>query len=213
MSAMSEWIVREYFEALGFLVRQPCKHEVAARNKRTEVGVELIVANPAVAAGGWPTGMVWSGADLARVGQAIVSVRGWHTERFSPKVLAQAPEIVRFAREDVVRKAARMLPAGPVAKILCIPDLAASRTLQARFLEELRAGGVDGVLLFRTILLELIARVEASKNYDKSDVLQLLRILKNYNLLKDAQMELFPTRRRLRLPISPDADAAPAPTP
>ena len=35
------------------------------------------------------------------------------------------------------------------------------------------------------------------KTYEKSDLLQILRILKNYDLLKSGQMDLFaPSRRR-----------------
>ena len=31
MASVNEWIVREYLEALGFLVRQPRKYQVMAR--------------------------------------------------------------------------------------------------------------------------------------------------------------------------------------
>jgi hypothetical protein len=55
----------------------------------------------------------------------------------------------------------------------------------------LREKGVDFVLLFPTMLRELMRHVEVSKNYEKSELLQTLRILKNYDLLKDEQLELF----------------------
>jgi hypothetical protein len=35
--------------------------------------------------------------------------------------------------------------------------------------------------------------VDVSKNYEKSDLLQILRILKTYDLLKEAQLDLFET--------------------
>ena len=44
MAAVSETIVREYFELHGFLVRQPRKHIV--RTQREEDGADLLVLNP-----------------------------------------------------------------------------------------------------------------------------------------------------------------------
>ena len=49
----------------------------------------------------------------------------------------------------------------------------------------------NGVLSFRTMLLELVEHLDTAKNYEKSDLLQILRILKTYDLLKDAQLDLF----------------------
>jgi hypothetical protein len=64
--------------------------------------------------------------------------------------------------------------------------------------EMLKQHGVDGVFFFRNILSELIARIEKNKNYQKSELLQLLRILKTYDLLRDPQLELFSRRGRKR---------------
>ena len=46
----------------------------------------------------------------------------------------------------------------------------------------------------------LNTRKYISKNYEKSDLLQTLRILKTYDLLKDAQLDLFekPKGRKLK---------------
>jgi hypothetical protein len=60
----------------------------------------------------------------------------------------------------------------------------------------LRAKGVDAVIPFRTILADLIARVEVNRNYQKSDLLQAIRILKNYDFFKGPQLELFRPKRR-----------------
>jgi hypothetical protein len=50
---------------------------------------------------------------------------------------------------------------------------------------------VDAILSFRSLLGDLIGKVEVNKSYRKSDTLQVLRILKNYDLLKDPQLDLF----------------------
>jgi len=48
------------------------------------------------------------------------------------------------------------------------------------------------------MLAEIIKRVDKTRNYEKSDVLQIIRILKNYDLFKEAQLELFSRRRNVR---------------
>lgn len=55
---------------------------------------------------------------------------------------------------------------------------------------------MDAVIPFRTMLADLVTRTEANRNYQKSDLLQTIRILKNYDFFKEPQMELFKTRRK-----------------
>jgi hypothetical protein len=123
-------------------------------------------------------------------------VRGWHTERFSPAMFETSPEIFRFADDETARTVASTLGDGPVVRILCLPGLAASDELKAKSREILRARKIDGVISFPVMLMELIERIEVTNNYEKSDLLQVLRILKNYDLLKGPQLELFKRRGR-----------------
>lgn len=198
MSSVSEWIVREYFETLGYLVSQPRKYSPSGRRKRLEEEIDLIVVNPLITELKLPQATIWTTADLKYIPRAVVGAYGWHTERFYPSILNQIPEMLRFASEESVRLVSRRLDGAPLAKILCFPQLPASEKLRAETIRLLRAKGVDGVLLFRTLLLELINRLDSKKNYDKSDLLQTLRILKNYDLIKTPQLELFGRHRRRR---------------
>ena len=47
---------------------------------------------------------------------------------------------------------------------------------------------------FRTMLRDLIEHTEVNRNYQKSDLLQVLRILKNYQFFREPQLELFKGR-------------------
>jgi hypothetical protein len=198
MAGVNEAIAREYFESLGFLVRQPHKYMVIARAKRPEEEIDFIAVNPAPRADiAPPTGArLVNGAELRGVERAVVSVRGWHTDRVSPSLLNVAPGLVRFAQEPALRRARADLGPGPLTRILCLSALPASAALRRKALDLLAEKGVDGVLLFPTMLRELIRAIEANKNYEKSDLLQILRILKNYDLLRDEQLELFRRARR-----------------
>ena len=196
MSAVNEWVVREYFELLGFMVTQPRKYTVPGRPKTADEEVDLVVLNPRAGAFERPAGMVWATEDVRRVSRAVVGVRGWHTERFYASKFEQSPDILRFLEKDSIDFAATLLGSADMAKILCIPRLPADGDLKNRTIAVLRAKGVDGVISFRTILLELIRHVGVHRNYEKSDVLQVIRLLKNYDLLREEQLELFAGRRK-----------------
>ena len=198
MSAVNEAIVREYFEMHGFLVGQPCKYVVPGRQKKAEEEVDLVVLNPRVKEHRVPEHVVWTGDDLGGVARAVVGIRGWHTERFYAKTFEQSPDILRFIESESIRFAARWLGNSAMAKILCLPRLPASDDLRTKALNVLKKKGVDGVIAFGAMLAELVYRVETHRNYEKSDLLQVLRLLKNYDLLKDSQLDLFVRKRRRR---------------
>jgi hypothetical protein len=85
---------------------------------------------------------------------------------------------------------------GPLLKLIVVPELPASESLKNKAIEMLRAAGVDGVIVFRTMLLSLIASVETNRNYSKSDLLQIIRLLKLYHLVREPQLELFARKRQ-----------------
>lgn len=207
MAGVNEAIAREYFESHGFLVQQPHKYLVTARAKRPEEEIDLLLIHPKPDADTEPPAgaRLLSGPDLRGVHRAVVSVRGWHTERVRASKLLVSPELVRFAQEPALKRARTWLGEGPLTRILCIPDLPSASGARRATLDALAEKGVDGVLLFPTMLRELIRSIDRNKNFEKSDLLQTLRILKNYALLRDEQLELF--RSRVRRPRASE-DAA-----
>jgi hypothetical protein len=196
MSSVSETMVREYFELQGFLVRQQRKY--IAQSKREEDRVDFFILNPQPR----PTNelpFVLGSPDLLSVRRGLVVVKGWHTETFSPAVLANAPEIFRFLEPAVFQQAAKSLGAdGPITKILVVPALPQGDEARAQSIELLRSKGVDAVIPFRTVLADLIEKTETNRNYQKSDLLQIIRVLKNYEFIREPQLELFKPKRRAR---------------
>lgn len=200
MSAVSEDIVREYFESLGFYSYRPVKYQVSARAKRSEEEIDLLLLNSrACARRPLPNDLIMRRADLLALPSAIVSVRGWHTERFTPALIDNNPELCRFASEETMAEARAFLKGSePIARLLCLPGLPASEGLRDETIQILKSRGVDGILFFRDMLLELARSVDPAANYEKSDLLQFIRIMKSYDLLRDAQLDLFGRRRRRR---------------
>ena len=83
-----------------------------------------------------------------------------------------------------------------MSKLLVVPALPTQEEARQQSIDLLRAKGLDGVIPFQTMLQDLIGLVEANRNYQKSDLLQVIRILKNYDFFKEPQLELFKQKRR-----------------
>lgn len=201
MAAIDEGIVREYFEQNGFLVRQMRKYQVQARRKTSDEEIDLLVYNPAWRASARKPDFFLFSNELRFIHRAVVAVKPWHTDVFSPGMLKSSPEIFRFLEENVLKEATRFFPAdstdeggAELTKILVLPGLPTAEPFRSQSVEVLKERGVDGIISFRSMLLDLIEKIEVNRSYRKSDTLQVIRILKNYDLIKDAQLDMFPER-------------------
>jgi hypothetical protein len=199
MAAIDEEIVREYFEQNGFFVRQGRKYQVQARRKTGGEEIDLAVFNPAWRRGLRAPDFFLFSSELPFVHRAIVSVRGWHTDVFTPAMMRHSPEIFRFVEENVRKEASRFFPEAAdneagLTRILVLPALPTAEPFRSQSVDLLKSRGVDAIISFRAMLLDLLEKVEVNQSYSKSSVLQMMRLLKNYDLLKDMQLEMFPER-------------------
>lgn len=202
MSAIDEGIVREFFEHHGFFVRQVRKYQVQSRKKTGDEEIDLLVYNPAWKPGVRRPDFFLFSSEIQFIHRAVVAVKPWHTEVFSPGMLKNAPEIFGFLEKNVLRQATKLFPSSTategeeaesenVTKILVLPALPTAEPYRSQSVALLKERGVDGIISFRTMLSDLIESVDTNRNYGKSDTLQIIRVLKNYELLKDAQMDLL----------------------
>ncbi|HTZ19883.1 MAG TPA: hypothetical protein VMC06_03290 [Opitutaceae bacterium] len=213
MSAIDEGIVREYFEQNGFFVRQARKYQVQARKKTGEEEIDLLVYNPTWQRGSRRPEFLLFASELPCIRRAIVAVKPWHTEVFSPGMLKSSHEIFGFLEKNVIKQVARMFPTeglgetedeGDITKILVLPALPTAEPSRSQSVQLLKERGVDAIISFRAMLLDLIEQVETNRSYGKSDTLQVIRLLKNYDLLKEPQMDLL-TERTGAAPRRPKA--------
>jgi len=201
MSAIDDGIVREYFEENGFFVRQIRKYQVQARRKTSDEEIDLLVVNPTWQRGSRKPDLLLFASELPFIQRAMVAVKPWHTDVFTPGMLKTSPEkIFSFLEENVLRQVTRLFPAevegagGDVTKILVLPALPTAEPVRSQSIELLKARGIDAIISFRAMLLDLIDKVEPNRSYGKSDTLQVIRLLKNYDLLKDTQLDLIADR-------------------
>lgn len=206
MADVSIALVREFFEESGFLVKINRKYIPIGRTRTQSAEIDLAVINPVrdkVSNGvnpkpesGKPESFIISPNDLKKIPRAIVKVKGWHTETFSPSVLNTFPKIFQFVAPNVVRHAQEFFGTQEFWKILVVPSLPRAKASLEKSIEILKTKGIDGVIEFKTILGTLANIVKPNRNYFESDMLQLIRLFKVYDMLKLGQMELFSRRRR-----------------
>jgi hypothetical protein len=208
MPAVSETIAREYFELHEFLVRQHRKY-ISQTHRPEDDDIDFFVLNPQPEKSSTPLPFVLGSPDLPLIERAIVVVKGWHTETFSSAVLTHAPKIFRFVEPRVFQQAARAFgTSGAPLKILVVPALPQAAPAREESIALLRSKGVDAVIPFRTMLTDLISQTQVNRNYQKSDLLQIIRILKNYDFVKEPQLELFKTKPGRKSPAKgPKLDA------
>ena len=167
--------------------------------------MKLLVFNPHASADeSSGTGFQLFSADMLQIRRAVVVVKAWHRSRFTPAMLKSSSRVFDFLKKDVLNKtepyfsvaeesgdAGRSSDAGPFSRILVLPAVPTSDPQRSEAIRLLKEGGIDGVITFSTILENLLRHVEVNHSYQKSDLLQLMRVLKIYDMVKEPQMNLF----------------------
>jgi len=196
MAGFDDSLVREYFEMNGFFVRQSRKYAVQSRRKRADEEGDLLVINPSPRRGSDMPFQLFS-SDLPGLSAAVVAVKAWHTTKAITPTMIKKGDLLEFVRKEAVEAAKEAFAdltsteGQPLAKVLVLPGIPAAEPQRSESITLLRESGVDHVLTFRTILENLVQAVESNQSYAKSDTLQLLRLLRVYDMVKAAQLELF----------------------
>ena len=206
MSGFDENIVREYFELNGFFVRQLRKYQVQSRKKRSDEQIDMIIYNPRASSEQHSDdfesdfGFQIFSNEIKKIYKALVVVKAWHSSRFTPAILKSETKIFDFLKKDVLAKANEYFnfneaelnnESSIIKKILIIPSLPNSEPHRSESILLLKEQGIDGIISFSTILEGLISNIEINHSYQKSDLLQLLRILKIYDMIKEPQLTFF----------------------
>ena len=192
--AFDEQLIREYMEAHGFYVRSQRRTLASRRRKAPEEVVDLRILNPTGT--GDPTGFLWFSSDLRAVREALVFIRPWHREPgFNLRMLVKRPtEMIKFIETKVVKSLEETLDSGrseSVPRVLVLPAFPTADPPRLACTRMLRSAGVDAVLSFRSILDDVVQRVDLGQAYTRTEFMETLRILRSYDLLKDPQMGLF----------------------
>jgi|GEM_PF-925642 len=178
-------LVREFLELHDFIV-YPLKK--TARWSKEKERVDLLFINPRPLKSSPP--FLLQGNSLNGLRKGIVKILGWHTEVFTPSLLQRSKEILQFAEEESKDSSKKFFPSSDFSRILVLSRLTRTPSLRKEAVRFLKEKGIDHILEFETILWYLIEKVEKNRNY-YSDILEILRILKQYRMLKKKQLEFF----------------------
>ena len=189
MSDVSLELVQEYLELHSFMVLTRRKHRLTKRDESGAESIVLLAANLNPVEPESPLSVVLGPDDLHAVHRAVIDVKGWHTDVFYSSMCETRENLFGFVGPAATAYAEDVFGSSDFARILVVSELPVSADARARAETAARSRGVDHILEFPTILRGILARIQTNLNYTESDVLQLLRIMKRYGLVKDTQLE------------------------
>lgn len=199
MQRIEETIVTEYLEQNGFLVR-PLRKSRPQTKKTLDEGLDLYVRNMVFREGGKEPSFLLFSSELRYLESAIICVRGWYGDKANLASMSGGAEMLKYLEANVSKKVGKWFyyDAGvtfgtkiPPRKILVAPVFPTQEPHRSQCVDLLKEKGVDGILSFKSMILDLIDRVDTKQVYEKTDLLQLLRLLKTFDLVKDSQMDLL----------------------
>ena len=197
---MDEWIAREYLELNGFVTMPLRKGSSQSKRSSKEEGVDLYVRNMKFVESDRDPGFLLFSSELKHLRSAIICVRGWHAEKAALASMTNGADMLKYLETNVLKKVEKWFEfeywreLGETEfpkKILVAPVFPMQEVYRARIVAALKDKGVDGILSFKSMLLDIVDRVDTRNVYPKSELLQLVRTLKTFDLIKDSQMNFL----------------------
>lgn len=200
---VDDLIVRLYFEMNGFLVRPVQMCTVQARVKRSDDDYGWFVYNANYKAEDRQPNLLLFSSELPLVERALVVVKGQHSPKYAAATLRSSAAIAKFLEKDVLKQADHLFNVddetigamGNLLKILVIPGLPTHEPHKSQSVEILTKIGIDAALSFRSILQDVVSKVQVNNTCLSTDILHMVYLLKTYDMIKPQQLELFNERK------------------
>ncbi len=197
---MDAVIAREYLELNGFSTLPLRKSRPQAKRSGLGEGLDLYIRNMKFVEGEREPDFLLFSSELRRLRSAVVCVHGWHGEKAALASMKSGADMLKYIEGNVLKKLDkwfefehwRELGETEFSKrILVAPTFPTQEAYRARIVTALKERGVDGILSFRSMLLDIIDRVDTRHVYPKSELLQLVRTFKTSDLVEDSQMNFL----------------------
>jgi hypothetical protein len=189
MSDVNLQLVQEYLELHNFMVLTRRKYRLTKREASGEQNIVLVATNLKPEKLDHPLPVTLGPGDIAGVQRAALDVKGWHTDVFSSTIFEARQNIFGFVSQPALEYAEEVFGTTEFSRILVVSELPGAAEGRAKAEAVVKEHGVDHLLEFPTILRGILGLIQTNHNYTESDVLQLLRIMKRYHLVKDTQLE------------------------
>ena len=194
-----ESIAIDYFETNGFLVRKSSSvlgkmadgfyPSLIVRNLKEEELQEMMMFN-----------FQWFSSDILKTKRAVVSIAGESLFETGSRALRQDKRTLQTLKKLITAKQAPKFPWEDTTleeefrghyRLVILPVLPPVEPLYSQLCEVLESRGVAGVITFRTLLDNLIQQLDVLEDAKLSPRLKMLRVLKQMELLKIPQLDLF----------------------
>jgi len=187
MTHFNEEIARLFFEIKGFLVRTNIPLPVGKGSPDSDIDLAVVNIRPA---GGLPRKVLLDLEGVTHLRRAIVEVKGYHTERFSPSIF-DVHKMFRFASTNAHEVASGLFNGQAYRRVFVLSRLPVSADARNRTFDLVRKSGVDHIIEFQTVLDAIIEHVRPEPDYD-SAFLQSVRLLKNYGYVVERGKRVSP---------------------
>lgn len=141
----------------------------------------------------FPSSFYLYARDLDSVQEATVLVRSWSQWQSKPERLKTGADYYRLVEKNIRKEPDGEQRASPYL-LLLLPGFPVADPWKTRLKDYLTSLNIQGVLSMRAILHDLTQRSEwitSQTGSGYTPALDLLRMLRFYDLLKDPQLELF----------------------
>ena len=199
MQPLDEIVVSEFLESNGFFVRSLRKSRSQSKRSLKEEGVDLYARNMSFKPGGREASFLLFPSELHYVDSRMVCIRGWHGDKAALASMTSSAEMQKYVEANILKNVEKWFETDePVwgdkespKKVLVAPLIPTQDPHRRQIAALLREKGVYGILSYKTMLLDLIDRVDTKQVYLKSELMQLIRVLKTFDLVKDSQMNFL----------------------
>jgi len=175
-------LVREFLEMEGFFV-YPLKRNSGKR----ENPYDLFFTNPQVLKR--EPSFFLDSFSIRGIRQGVIKVLGWHREVFTLSLLKKLMDLEMDGMSSVKGKNYPRSKAKP-KKILALSRVTSSPEGRQNLEKFLKEKGINYVITFETLFRGLLDKIKENQNYT-SPLLEILRILKTYRMIKTPQLKFF----------------------
>lgn len=194
-----ESLAVNYFELNGFLVRRGFS---AGLGTAGTAFPSLIVRNlkEEELEETFTFGFQWFSSDILKTRRAVVAIVGADLFDLGNRAIKQDKRLFQALKKRVDSKQAFEFPWDSIEaqgelnghrKLVLLPVLPKTEPYRNDFCDILSKKGADGVITFRTLLDNMIQQLDHLEDSQLSSHMRMLRVLKQMDLLKIPQMDLF----------------------
>ena len=208
MSSIEEQVAREYFERNGFFLKHlHIEPEMAARvastkkNKTARHYPAYLVQRQTGRSQNEPLAGRFQlfSSDLGGLALAVMVVVGWSSQGLTLPIFLNGGRYRSWIRNEVVPSFNLSIvgldkeahPPGVPHKIILLPGLPVTEPYRQECIDLLKAAGADALFSFQTFLESLVSQVPTGSGQATSDLSEIVRLLKVYELVRPPQMDLF----------------------